>query len=105
MSVAVGAEYRRDEISQVSDPISQAGGFFIGQTRSSLAGQVEVTEGYAQAAIPLLRDAPMARNVELLAAVRQSFYQVEGPVLLPVPGIEQRSGRSSSTSPGATSSK
>ena len=91
VSVALGGEYRHDQLSQVSDPISQAGGFFIGQTRSSLAGKVEVAEGYVQAVFPLLRDVPLARNVELLGALRQSFYTVEGPVLLPVPGIETRS--------------
>ncbi|SBV32387.1 putative TonB-dependent receptor-like protein [uncultured Sphingopyxis sp.] len=90
VSVAFGAEYRSDKIAQISDPVSQAGGFFLGQTASALTGKVSVTELYGQTVVPLLSNSPIARNLELLGAIRHSFYTAEGPVTFPAPGTAKR---------------
>jgi outer membrane receptor protein involved in Fe transport len=91
VSVAFGGEYRADKIDQISDPVSRAGGFFLGQTASALTGKVSVKELYGQAVIPVASDLPLAKKVELLGAVRQSFYSVSGPVTFPAAGTAERS--------------
>ncbi len=102
VSVAFGAEYRSDKISQISDPVSQTGGFFLGQTASALTGKVSVTELYGQAVVPLLSDSPIARKLELLGAIRHSFYTAKGPVTFPAPGTAKRDFEATTWKIGAT---
>ncbi|HWW65281.1 MAG TPA: TonB-dependent receptor [Sphingomonadaceae bacterium] len=80
LSVAAGFEYRRDQISGTSDPISQANGFYITNAVAFSPPAVKVTEGYLEAVLPLLRDAPFARSLELNGAVRRTHYSTSGSV-------------------------
>ncbi|HWL47728.1 MAG TPA: TonB-dependent receptor, partial [Sphingomonadaceae bacterium] len=80
LSVAAGFEFRRDLISGTSDPISQANGFYITNAVAFSPPAVKVTEGYLEAVLPLLRDAPLARSLELNGAVRRTHYSTSGNV-------------------------
>src|SRR5690606_9051972 len=73
VSLAAGAEYRSEDVDGDADPISQALGFWHGPA-VKIAGESEVVEGYVEAAVPLLRDAPLAQNFELNGAIRRTGY-------------------------------
>jgi iron complex outermembrane recepter protein len=79
VTLAVGAEYRDERIDQVADPISQANGFAFGNPKS-LSGDRNVKEAFAEIAVPLLRDLPVFKAVDLNAAVRRTDYSVGGAV-------------------------
>ncbi|TKD49882.1 TonB-dependent receptor [Sphingomonas baiyangensis] len=79
-SFAVGAEHRQDSIAGTADPISQRLGFFVTNGTTFDAPAVKVTEGYAEALLPLLRDLPFARHLELNGAVRYTDYSTSGGV-------------------------
>lgn len=96
VSIATGLEYRKDEIDSTADPISLGrdpnapGGFYLGNA-TELAGSVEVTEGFAEAVVPLLSDAPLVKSLEFNGAARFSHYRVEGLVNIPAPHTETNS--------------
>lgn len=79
VTLAAGAEVRRDEVRGVSDPISQAGGFAIGNPRA-LSGAIDVKEGFAEILVPLLRDVPFFQSLDLNGAVRVTDYSTSGTV-------------------------
>ena len=73
VSVAAGGEYRNDGLTINVDPISASNGFYVfNQTPSS--GSVSVVEGYMEVAVPLLKDSPLGRSLDLNGAVRQAHY-------------------------------
>lgn len=78
LRVAVGAEYRRDEISGEADPLSIANAFWSFNGKP-IDGRIEVTEGYAEVVAPLLADMPFAELLELNGAIRQTFYDRSSP--------------------------
>jgi iron complex outermembrane receptor protein len=78
VSVAGGVEYRSDKIDGTADPISQALGFFVNNA-SNINGKVNVTEGYAETVVPLLKDLPFARKVEFNGAIRRTHYDRSSP--------------------------
>jgi outer membrane receptor protein involved in Fe transport len=78
VSVAGGVEYRSDKIEGTADPISQALGFFVNNA-SNINGKVNVGEGYAETVIPLLKNVPLARNVEFNGAIRRTHYDRSSP--------------------------
>lgn len=75
VGVAFGAEYRNDKVSGETDAISQTGGFFNAGNGSLISGKIQVTEAYGEIDVPLLRDAPIARDLGLSAAIRQTHYK------------------------------
>jgi len=80
VSVAFGAEYRDDKISGSADPISllpPAGGFFTNNAQN-LQAKIKTTEGYVETAVPLARDLPFAKNLDLNGAVRRTNYDRDG---------------------------
>lgn len=79
VSLAFGIEYRRESVRSVADAISLANGFMIGNPKS-LAGHYDVKEAYAEAVVPLLRDVPFARLLELNGAVRYTDYSTGASV-------------------------
>lgn len=79
VTLAVGATYRKDGVSGVSDAISQASGFVIGNPKA-LAGEIEVKEAFAEVLVPLLSDLPFARSLDLNGAVRVIDYSTSGTV-------------------------
>ncbi len=76
VQAAVGLEYRRTRGSQLSDSVSQT----LDAARSVILPWNEgysTREGYAEIQIPLLKDAPFARNLDInLQARRTSFSAV-----------------------------
>src|SRR6185436_14574190 len=79
VSMAVGAEYRKDEVAASSDPISQAGGWFAVNSKP-LSGSVNVKEGYTEFVVPLLRDKPFGYLLDVNAAARFTDYSTSGSV-------------------------
>jgi outer membrane receptor protein involved in Fe transport len=77
ISVATGAGYREEKVVNKSDPISDINGWRQG-TYGSYRGQVKVSEVYAEASIPLLRDAALAKNLDLDLAGRYVDYSTSG---------------------------
>jgi outer membrane receptor protein involved in Fe transport len=95
ISVALGAESRREGIVQTSDSLSQATTTFPGvrgfpAARNNqqgsfnffnplpLSGSYTVTEGFAELGVPLLRDHFLTKALNTELAVRQTQYSLQG---------------------------
>ena len=79
VAVAAGAEYRKEKVDNTSDALSLARAFTVGNTQP-LAGEYSVKEGYAEIAVPLLRDAPFGKALDLNGAIRYTDYTTSGGV-------------------------
>jgi len=79
ISFAVGGEYRVERARVTSDELSQQGGYLFGNP-SPWSGKYNVKEAYAELVVPLLRDVPLARELELNAAGRITDYSTSGSV-------------------------
>lgn len=79
VSVAVGAEYRKEKVGGTSDAISQANDFFAGNYKPT-NGSYDVKEGFGEVVVPLARDLPFAQSADLNAAVRYTDYSTSGGV-------------------------
>ena len=77
VGVAVGYEHRRQFGSFTPDPVIQAG---LGADipAQAAAGSFNVDEVYGELRLPLLRDVPFFRSLELNGAVRHSDYSTFG---------------------------
>jgi iron complex outermembrane receptor protein len=82
---AVGAEYRRNSIKFTADSAATQGSSFLegvigifpqGNTR----GSTNVYEAYGELLVPLLKDLPFAKAVNLELGYRQSKYNSIGSV-------------------------
>jgi outer membrane receptor protein involved in Fe transport len=101
LTIATGAEYRRDEIVGTTDPVSLMNGFWT-LNGSALSGVVEVKEAYAEVAIPVFKDSAFGNLLDLNAAVRRTDYSTTGAVTTwkvgavyePIEGIRFRGTRS-----------
>jgi iron complex outermembrane recepter protein len=76
-SVAGGVEYRDDFLNGTADPISQQNGFYVFNGQN-INGSVHVTEGYLETIVPLLKNLPLAKDLELNAAARETSYSTSG---------------------------
>ena len=79
VSIAVGAEARRESLSTTVDPLSASGRFSL-LNFSPLQGRVSVTEGFGELVLPIARDVPLMRLLELNAAARLSDYSTSGSI-------------------------
>jgi len=94
VSVAIGAEYRREKQVTTVDPIAEAAGYESTNARS-LRGTFNVKEAYFETVIPLLKDWVLARSLDFQGAVRYTDYSTSGSVTTwkaggtwtPVPGL------------------
>ncbi len=95
IGVAAGLEYRRESAVQTADAVStrvldftglrgfpaaaqgRLGGFALFNPQP-LAGRYNVKEIYGELAVPLLRDQPFAKALELNGAVRYADYNLSG---------------------------
>jgi outer membrane receptor protein involved in Fe transport len=77
IDVAVGAEYRQEELESLPDAVILSGDipFFEGD---SVSGRYEVAEVFGEIGIPLLEDARLAQLVELVGGYRYSDYDTVG---------------------------
>jgi outer membrane receptor protein involved in Fe transport len=91
ISLAVGAEYRRQTLSQTGNsdptaPISATGirgfaGFeYVSTNLANGRGEVTVKEGYGELLIPLAKDMFLARSLDLNLAARYTDYSTSGGV-------------------------
>jgi len=91
LSVAVGGEYRKEELEQTSDSDPNflqtgvrgipPGSLMFSQTNvGPAAGVVKVKEGYVESLLPLAKDAPWAKSADLNAAARVTDYNTSGTV-------------------------
>ncbi|ANO50112.1 TonB-dependent receptor [Woeseia oceani] len=73
VSVAFGAEYRRDSLVTTVDEISAASGWTTGSFLP-FSGKVNVREAFVETVVPLLVDKPFARSLDLNASARYFDY-------------------------------
>ncbi|MGV3479299.1 MAG: TonB-dependent receptor plug domain-containing protein [Sphingobium sp.] len=79
VSIAAGAEWRRESARLTIDPLS-AGLRFASINASGLSGGVSVREGFFETVVPLVKDAPLLKALELNGAVRFSDYSTSGGI-------------------------
>lgn len=77
VSIAAGLEYREDSINAESDPLSRARRFRFGNPQP-IRGAVEIFEAYGEVVVPLLKDHPFGRSLDLNGAIRQTHYSTSG---------------------------
>ncbi len=77
VSLALGVEHRREKVSGSNDPLSDTRSYFAGNYRSTF-GSYSVTEGYAEAVIPLANGQTFAQSFDLNLAVRATEYSLSG---------------------------
>jgi iron complex outermembrane receptor protein len=78
VQLAGGAEWRKQKLTGDADPISQATDFYS-LNGQALSGEIEVTEGYLETNVPLLRDVTFAQSLELNGAIRRTHYSFSNP--------------------------
>ena len=79
VSVAVGAEYRREEQDTAVDAIAARAGY-ESSNASPLNGDFNVKEAYLETVVPLARDLPLLRSLDVQGAVRFTNYSSSGNV-------------------------
>ncbi|RVT93155.1 TonB-dependent receptor domain-containing protein [Sphingomonas crocodyli] len=79
VSLAVGAEYRKEQVSGTGDAISAVNGWFTGNFKGT-NGSYNVKEVYGEIVVPLANDLPFLRLLELNAAGRYTDYSTSGGV-------------------------
>lgn len=101
VSLAVGAEYRRDTAEAVSDAIAEAGGYNFSNPRP-YEGSFDTKEAYAEIVVPLAREVPFLHSLDLNGAIRYTDYSSSGGVTTwkiggtwePIPDLRFRAVRS-----------
>ncbi|MGQ7828857.1 TonB-dependent receptor [Altererythrobacter sp. Z27] len=79
ISVALGAEYRREDALVTADPLSQSFSFIFGNPQP-WSGDVSVKEGFVEANVPLLTDTPGFEELDFNGAVRLTDYSTSGSI-------------------------
>ena len=78
LAVAFGVEHRAEEYDFRPDTAAQGGEF--GDPQPPIFGELDLTEFYVEARVPLLEGAPMAQYLGLELAARTSDYSTVGNV-------------------------
>ena len=81
VSLAAGIEYRTEEYRADADALSAsaAAPFWVGNYKPG-GGKYDVKEAFAEVVVPLIRDVPFFRSVDLNLAGRITNYSVSGTV-------------------------
>jgi outer membrane receptor protein involved in Fe transport len=77
LGLAVGAEYRREQSEENWDALTNAG-LTGGNALPDTRGKFDVKEVYAELNVPILKDQPFAKQLNLRAAGRLSDYSTIG---------------------------
>ena len=101
VSLAFGAEYRKDTASSVVDSLAAQKKYNFSNP-APYEGSFATKEAYAEVIVPLARDAPFAKSLDLNGAVRYTDYDTSGGVTTwkigatwePVDGLLLRGTRS-----------
>jgi iron complex outermembrane receptor protein len=80
VSVAAGLEYREEAKSDTWDALSLTGALQNGGAPINFAGELDVKEGYLEAAVPVLSNLPAVQSLELNGAYRATDYSTIGRV-------------------------
>ncbi len=80
LGFAAGVEYREDSLGFTPDDAKNAGDIYGFNAERAVQGSSSSKEAYFEAAIPLLRDAPFAKSLELEVGARYSDYSTVGGV-------------------------
>lgn len=80
VSAAIGVEYRKEQVTGSSDPISMINGFFAGNYLPT-NGSYHVAESFLETVVPLAKDLPGARSLDFNGAVRFTDYSTSGNVV------------------------
>lgn len=78
VKVVAGLEYRKESLQVTPDSLSLQRALFQGLGVAKLDASFNVTEGYLEGLVPLVKDLPFARSVSLEGAVRFSDYNTIG---------------------------
>jgi outer membrane receptor protein involved in Fe transport len=79
VSLAVGAEHRREDGGGFADALSMANGYTLGNQLATF-GQYTVNEAYIETVVPLAVNQAWAQNLDLNGAVRFTDYSTSGYV-------------------------
>jgi len=79
LSIAFGAEHRRESVSGSASALDEANSFFAGNYHAT-SGKYDVTEGFVETVIPLLKNVPFAETLDFNGAVRYTDYSTSGQV-------------------------
>jgi outer membrane receptor protein involved in Fe transport len=79
ISAAFGGEWRKETVKQRVDSISAAGGFEF-TNQQPLSGAFNVKEAYGELVVPILKDSPFGRSLDLQLAGRYTDYSTSGSV-------------------------
>jgi iron complex outermembrane receptor protein len=79
ISVAFGVEHRYERVRSTVDPDNIANNYLSGNYKPNF-GKLSVTEGFLEAAIPVVRDQSWTKSLDLNAAVRATDYTTSGYV-------------------------
>ena len=78
IGVSLGAEYRQEKARTTPDA-NKASGNLVGYSAGTAAeGRFNVAEGFVETSIPIIQDAPLAKELSLQAAYRFSSYDRAG---------------------------
>ena len=77
VGVAAGYEWREEFSSSTPDALTQAG-LNAGNATPPTEGKFDVREAYIETRIPLFKDAPFAKSLSFLGAVRAGDYSTVG---------------------------
>ncbi|THD83321.1 MAG: TonB-dependent receptor [Phenylobacterium sp.] len=74
---AAGVEYRKEQSLFTQDPLGASGALFFNAI-GTRGGKFDVTEGYAEVRIPILKDLPFFDDLSIEGAIRESDYSTIG---------------------------
>jgi outer membrane receptor protein involved in Fe transport len=86
VSVAFGGGYRKESLSSAADPLSYqpnpngSFGAWAFNNQMPVSGSYDLWEIYGEALVPILKDAPFAKSLDLNAAGRRTDYSLSGAV-------------------------
>jgi outer membrane receptor protein involved in Fe transport len=81
VSMAVGAEWREDEVSSRPDALSAERKHYSTNFGTPYDSSNDVTEGFVEALVPLVSAKPWADSIDLNTAVRVTDYSTSGSVV------------------------
>lgn len=79
ISLAAGAEHRTEHASAVGDALSQTNSWATGNFKTN-AGGYNVTEGFGEVVVPLLKDSKFGSAADFNGAIRVTHYSLAGTV-------------------------
>lgn len=79
VSLAFGAEHRKESADGSVSALDEASAFFAGNYKATV-GSYNVTEGFVETVVPLLKDLPGAEVLDFNGAVRYTDYSESGAV-------------------------